>query len=219
MLSPARVVIVEDEDLFRGLMTTSLASYGEVAVVGSYRNGEEALQHVMEDAPDVALLDIDLGPGDTGVHVGLRMRRMLPDIGIVLLSNYDEPGVLTAIPREELSGWSYLLKKSVVHIETIIRAIEGARAHLVVLDPHLVAAYRPRPQGAVASLTPRQRDILKLIAQGYSNAGIAAELVITPKSVENYVSQIYQALSIDATASTLHARVKATLIFLEESGH
>lgn len=217
MGEPLRVVVLEDEDLFRNLLTTSLAGFSEIQVVASYRDGTEALSQLERDRPDVAILDIDLGGGETGVQVGLRMRQVRPEIGIVLLSNYDAPGVLTALPRGDADGWSYLLKKSVAQVSTIVHAIQATHARLMVLDPHLANALRPREKSRLATLTPRQGDILRLMAQGYSNAGIAAELVIAVKSVENYVSQIYQALSIDAGVSSLHARVRATLIFLEES--
>ncbi len=218
MADPIRVIVVEDEELMRELLATALSGWDAVEVVSAYGTGEEALLRLDADRPDVALLDIDLGPGETGVHIGLRMRQWRSDVGIVLLSNYDEPGVLTALPRSEAFGWAYLLKKSVSRVATIIRAIEGTRDRLVVVDPQLVHAMRPREHGRIASLTPRQRDILRLIAEGYSNAGIAAELVISAKSVENYVTQVYQGLGIDAAESFVHARVKATLMFLEESG-
>lgn len=214
---PIRVVVVEDEDLFRELLTTSLGRYQQVAVINAYRSGEEALARVQQDSPDVVLLDIDLGTGETGVQIGLRMRRVDPHLGVVLLSNYDEPGLLMSLPSEEAGGWCYLLKKSVSEVSTIIRAIEGAEARLMVLDPFLVRALRPRPKGRVASLTPRQREMLALIAEGYSNAGIAAKLVLSPKSVENYISQVYQALGIDSSEGSKHARVEAALIFLEDS--
>ncbi|NMP24791.1 LuxR C-terminal-related transcriptional regulator, partial [Sulfobacillus harzensis] len=183
MSKPIRVVAVEDEDLFRELLITSLASFEEIAIIHAYRRGEDALARVVDDAPDVVLLDIDLGAGETGVQIGLRIRKILPHVGIVLLSNYDEPGLLTSLPPQEAAGWSYLLKKSVAEVSTIVRAIEGSHARLMVLDPFLVQALRPRPQGLVAGLTPRQREILALLAQGYSNAGIAQQLIISPKSV------------------------------------
>ncbi len=214
---PIRVVVVEDEALFRELLVTTLRSFEALEVVAAYPTGELALAALEQDLPDVALLDIELGEGETGVQTGLRMRRAYPEMGIVLLSNYDEPGVLMALPRGESYGWAYLLKKSVGTVATIIRAIEGTKDRLIVLDPHLVRALEPRQEGRVASLTPRQRDILRLLAQGYSNAGIARELVIAPKSVENYISHVYQALGIDASETIIHARVKATLVFLEES--
>ncbi len=211
-----RVVIVEDEDLFRDLLASSLAGFPKISVVNAYRAGDEALRRFSDDTPDVVLLDINLGAGDTGVHIGLKMRQMDSDVGIVLLSNYDQPGVLRTITQSQAAGWSYLLKKSVANASIIVRAVEGARAGLMILDPHLVHAFQPTPAGLVAKLTPRQREVLGLMAQGYSNAGIAEKLVLQPKSVENTISQIYQGLGINALQGSIHARVKAALIFLNE---
>lgn len=213
-----RVIIVEDEALFRDLLVSSLSVRDEIVVVAAYQDGTEVLANLSQDRPQVALVDIDLGPGDTGVQVALRMRQILPSIGIVFLSNYDEPGVLTAINRERAGGWAYLLKKSVSHLGHIVRAIEGVHDGLVVIDPRLVKALDPGGKGLVDTLTPRQHQVLELMAQGYSNAAIAERLVLQPKSVENLISQIYQGLGIDYAEGAIHARVKATLLFLDEWG-
>lgn len=211
-----KVILVEDEALFRELLDSSLRQRPEVELIATFADGESALLQAPVAAPDVAILDIDLGPGDTGVQVGLRLREVFPQIGIVLLSNYDEPGIFTMLPTEQLSGWSYLLKKSVANLDTIIRAIEGSAAGLMVIDPHVIRALRPRAGGVLKHITPRQREILSLIAQGYSNRAIADELVITEKSVENQISLIYQNLGLQSSEFGVHPRVKATLLFLAD---
>lgn len=209
--------MVEDEPLFRDLLTTSLNESGPVRVVGAFASGLQALERIAALVPDVAILDINLGGGENGVEVGLKMRRVHPRMGVVLLSNHDEPGVLKAIPRNEVSGWCYLLKRSVSNLHTVLRTIEAAASGLVVLDPDLVRAYESLPTSRIAGLTARQREVLALIAQGYSNLAIAETLGITLKSVENYITQLYQALGIEANHDGMHARVSATLAYLQEN--
>lgn len=216
-MNPVRVAIIEDEDLFRQLLQSSLSAYEDLRVVGSFRSGGEILQHAEEIRPDVCVMDINLGLGANGVEVGIQLRKRYPRMGIVLLSNYDEPGVLLSIPPSDVMGWSYLLKKSVTNVEMVVRAICGTATGLVVLDPSLVQAFRPKPESPLARITPRQLDILQLIAKGYSNRAIADELIITEKSVENQVSLLYQNLGIETQENHIHARVKAALLFIRES--
>jgi DNA-binding NarL/FixJ family response regulator len=116
-----------------------------------------------------------------------------------------------------VAGWSYLLKKSVSDVAALGRAVEGAAAQLVVLDPQLVAAMHPRPDGQLGRLTTRQKEILGFLAQGFTNAAIAERLVLAEKSVENQINLLYQQLGIDRQDNSLHPRVKATLLYLQGS--
>ncbi len=213
---PLQIAIVEDEDLFRQLLVHALSGHPRLNVVGSFKSGAHLLEASERLQIDVCLMDINLGPGTNGVATGLQLRKRSPQTAIVLLSNYDEPGILLAIPSDDVMGWSYLLKKSVSHLGMVVRAVEGAASGLVVLDPSLVKAFKPRPEGILSRITPRQLDVLQLIAKGYSNRAIAEELVITEKSVENQVSLLYQNLGIESQENHIHARVKATLLFLDE---
>jgi DNA-binding NarL/FixJ family response regulator len=124
---------------------------------------------------------------------------------------------LSSLPPEALNGWSYLLKRSVRDVESLLRAIEGAASGLMMIDPHLVAGRRARDGSRLAKLTPRQREILALVAQGYTNAAIAQELVVAPKTVEKQLNLLYQELGVDRGSSALHPRVKAVLLYLEET--
>ena len=124
--------------------------------------------------------------------------------------------LLGAGQAEEASGWSYLLKQSVGDTAALGRAIEGSTAGFVVMDPAVVTGLRPR-QGSFASrLTPRQLEVLALMAQGYNNAGIAEKLVLGHKSVENYINAIYQELNV-AQTDRVHPRVAAVLGYIQDS--
>jgi DNA-binding NarL/FixJ family response regulator len=216
--SAVRVAIVEDEPLFRGLLEQHLAHHPRFDVVGTYADGSAALAGVSAAPPDVVTMDIELPGSFDGIQTALTLRRQYPRLGIVILSNHTDPRYLGALPREVTSGWSYLLKKSVSNIESLERAIEGAANGTVTLDPAIISAMHPRPGGATAGLTARQREILELVAQGLSNAAIAERLVLAEKSIENQLTAIYGELGIDRRANTdVHPRVRAVLTYLRDS--
>lgn len=214
-----RVGVVEDEPLYRGLLQHYLTQRPRLTVVGTYADGAAALDRLPSDRPDVVTLDIELPGRVDGIQVGLSLRQRLPNLGIVVLSNHADPRFLGALPREAISGWSYLLKKSVTDIETLDRAVEGAAAGTVTLDAAIVAGMRPKVGGPLARLTERQREILGLVAQGLTNAAIAERLVLAEKSVENQLTVIYGELGIDRRAidPSAHPRVSAVLAYLEHS--
>ncbi len=211
---PVRVLVVEDEGLFRDMLRTALAAQPVVQVVAAAASGEEAVREAERVEPDVVLADIELGPGLNGIEAAARIRAKHDAMGVVLLSAHRDKQYIASLPAGEARGWSYLLKSSVTDTATLVRAIEGAAAGLVVLDPALVDALRPRPRSPVDALSERQRQVLALMAKGYSNGAIAQELVLTEKTVENYVGGIFQALGIDR-GEAVHQRVKAVLAFLE----
>jgi len=213
-----RVLILEDEDLFRDLLRIALSRQERFEVVGAFSRGEEALAAAENAKPDVAILDIELGDQMNGIQIGLLLRRKLPHVGIILLSNHSSPQFVSSLPREAIAGWSYLLKKTVSDLSALERAIEGATSGFVVLDPQIVTGMQPRPGGRVSKLTPRQREVLGLIAQGFTNASIAQQLFLSEKSVENQINAIYHQLEIDRESSvSMQPRVKAVLTYLQES--
>ena len=212
-----RVAIVEDESLFRDLLRTALSQYPGLEVLGGFADGEQAVEEIPALKPDVVLMDIELGGTLNGIQAAMVLRRKLPELGIVLLSNQGSPRVLSSLPPEAMSGWSYLLKQSVRDIGSLYRAIEGAASGLMVLDPALVANRRARSGGAIDRLTPRQREVLGLVAQGYTNNAIAEKLVVATKTVEKQLNLLYQELAVDRSTSALHPRVKAVLIYIEET--
>jgi DNA-binding NarL/FixJ family response regulator len=213
---PLRIAIVEDEDLFRDLLGLALERHERFHVVGSFGNAPEALARIPNLDPDLVMLDIDLG-GDSGssmngVELGMALQKHIPNLGVVLLSNHQDLEFVAGLGAE-VQRWSYLLKKSVRDLKVLVRALEGTADGLVVLDPQLVASMKPQ-RGVLSTLTARQLDVLRLIAQGYSNAGIAESLGIAAKTVDNLTNVIYQTLDV-VSHSASHARVKAVLAYLE----
>lgn len=212
-----RLVVVEDDDLYRNLLTVCLSRRPTLSVIASFADSDEALAQAARHRPDAAILDIDLPGTMDGIQLGLALRKQLPQMGVVLLSNHALPRLLSLVSPESLAGWSYLLKKSVSDVDALARAITGSVAGLVTLDSSLVAGMRPRHDGHLADLTRRQREVLDLIAQGFTNAAIADALVLTEKSVEKHVSSLYDALEIDRGDSAVSPRVEAVLRYLKQT--
>ena len=215
-METTRVVIVDDEALFRELLRRTLSAEPGLEVVGVAGDGGTAIHLAMEASPDVVLMDIEL-PGEMdGMEAALRIKKEMPQTGIVILSAHSDRRYVTSLPLEDSQGWAYLLKQTVPDLTAVVRAIEGSKAGMVVLDPAVVASLQPRQGSTVAGLTPRQQEVLELLAQGYSNAAIAQRLTLSQKSVETYINAIYQGLHL-SNEPDIHARVKATIIYLENS--
>lgn len=215
-METSRILIVEDEDLFGELLRRTLAAEPGLEVLGVAQDGETAIRLAREARPDAVLVDIEL-PGEMdGIEAALRIKRERPETGIVILSNHRDRRYITSLPLEEIPGWSYLLKQTVPDLTTVVRAIQGSMLGMVTLDPALVASLRPRHGSTVDRLTPRQQEVLELIAQGYNNAAIAQRLTLAEKSVETYINAIYQELGLSREPD-IHARVNATLLYLQES--
>jgi DNA-binding NarL/FixJ family response regulator len=215
-METTRIVVVDDEALFRELLVRTLSAEPGLDVVGQAEDGETAVMLSREQRPDVVLMDIELPGGMDGIEAALQIKRESPETGVVILSAHSERRYVTSLPLEDIQGWAYLLKQTVPDLATIVRAIQGSKAGMVVLDPAVVAGLRPRQGSAVARLNPRHQEVLELLAQGYSNAAIAQQLRLSRKSVETYINAIYQELHLSHEPD-VHARVKATLIYLESS--
>ena len=212
-----RLVIVEDDDLYRNLLCVCLARLPAFEVIASFGDSDDALANAPDHRPDAAILDINLPGTLDGIELGLALRRRLPDMGVVLLSNHAIPQALSALPTDAVAGWSYLLKKSVSDVDALARAISGSVAGMMTLDSSLVAGMRAREDGYLAKLTRRQAEVLELIAQGFTNAAISNALVLTEKSVEKHVSSLYDALCINRRDPGVSARVEAVLLYLRET--
>jgi len=215
-MDKTRILIVDDEPLFRELLRHTLSAERELQVVGVAEDGETAIRLAAELSPDVVLMDIELGGGMDGIEAALYIKKERPHMGIVILSGHSDRRYVTSLPLEESQGWAYLLKHTVPDLAAVIRAIEGSKAGMVVLDPAVVANLSPRQGSVIATLTPRQQEVLGLLAQGHSNAAIAQQLMLSEKSIETYINAIYQGLQL-SNEPEIHARVKATLLYLENS--
>lgn len=211
-----RVAVVEDQPLYRAMLTRTLESYDTLRVVAALGSVTEARQVLTPGVAQVAILDVDL-PDGNGIALGVQLRRLQADLGILLLSAHDAMDLLLDLPRDVNRGWCYLSKTSSTSEELLVDAVHAAARGQTVLDPALLARVRPRRGSAVAGLTDRQFEVLRLLAQGLSNAGIGERLRITEKSVQNHVNAIYGVLGIDAGRDR-NARVLATLRLLEETG-
>ena len=210
------ILIVEDEGLFRDMLKISLGSLPNLEVVGAVSDGNAAVEAADRLLPDVVLMDIELGCDPNGIAAVRAIKEQHPDIGIIILSAHKEREYLNLMAAQELSGWSYLLKQSVTNAEALVRAIAGAASGLVVMDPSVVDKMRPRQGSLTAGLTPRQQEVLAMMAQGYNNSAIAEHLVLGTKSVENYINAIYQELSLNHNGP-LHPRVQAVLSYIRDS--
>ncbi|MNK73392.1 Transcriptional regulatory protein DegU [compost metagenome] len=215
--SPLRLGLVEDDNLFRVLLRGALDALPGISVVADFQEAESAERQIPAIAPDVVVLDIDLGvKSKNGVQLGLALRRALPDLGILLLSHHREPEYLLSLPSGQTQGWSYLLKSSVHDLETLERAIRGAAAGVVTLDPELAQQVRSPIMNGV-TLSERPFMLLHLMAQGYSNRAIASAMHLSLKTVENMVGRLYSDLGLNSTSNERHARVEATLIYLRHA--
>jgi DNA-binding NarL/FixJ family response regulator len=213
---PLRIAVVEDQPLFRSMLELTLGAAPDVRVVASVGSVKEATAALRPGAVDVAVLDIDL-PDGNGIALGVTVRRTQPRLGILLLSAHDAMDLLLDLPPDVASGWSYLSKTSSTSTDTLLTAIRAAAAGRTTLDPVLLDRMAPRAGSAVSRLTDRQYAVLRLLAQGLSNAGIGEALKITEKSVQNHINGIYGTLGIDADP-TRNPRVTAALRLLEETG-
>jgi DNA-binding NarL/FixJ family response regulator len=211
--TPLRVAVVEDHQLFREMLVSALTGQDDITVAVTSAGAQEARTLIEPGRIDVAVLDVELADGN-GVALGIQLRRKDPRIGIMLLSSYDVMELLLDLPPDVRRGWSYLSKSSAVSIQTITRALRGTASGHTVLDPELVQRAVPRHGSTLARLTPRQLEVLQLLATGLSNTGIAEHLGISERSVENHLNVTYAALELPKAHNS---RVSAVLRFIEET--
>jgi DNA-binding NarL/FixJ family response regulator len=215
-LDPLKILIVEDEPLFREMLRHALDAEPGLDVVGVATDGESAVAMAAEKNPDAVIMDIEL-PGEMdGIDAALKIKERRLDTGIVILSVHKDRRYVSSFPLSETHGWAYLLKQNVPDMASVLRAIQGSVDGMVVLDPEVVESLQPERGSSAAKLTPRHRQVLELIAQGFNNTSIAQRLTLTEKSVETYINAIYQVLQIPGEEG-VHSRVKATLVYLEDS--
>jgi len=211
------VVIADDEDLFRDLLTTVLSESGKVAVLGAYPDAEAAMEATRRLHPKVVVLDIELRGSVNGIHAGLLIRQEFPDIGIVWLSAYKRPYLPASFQQQTTSGWAYLLKQSGTDVTALVAAIDAVAKGFVVLDPQIADSMNRLLNTWIPMLSQPQYDVLSLMAQGFGNAAAARALGLPEKSVEGIVNQIYHHLQLDRR-SAKHRRVETVLRYLRGNG-
>jgi DNA-binding NarL/FixJ family response regulator len=217
--APIRVVIAEDTFLMREALEQILGDSDRVDVVGSYRDLTSLLEAIDEQRPDAVLTDIRMPPTgtDEGIQVARSLRDSHPEIGVVVLSQYADPAYVLAVLEGGSARRAYLLKERVQEPAQLIAAIEAVVAGESVVDPKVVEVLvQARVMGGkspLADLTPREREVLAELAQGKSNAAIAASLVLSKRAVEKHINAIFMKLDL-ASPDDVSRRVMATLAFL-----
>jgi DNA-binding NarL/FixJ family response regulator len=211
-----RVAIAEDSVLLREGLARLLDEAG-FDVVAQCETGEDLLFKVRSYSPDVAIVDIRLPPthNDEGLRAALEIRASHPGVGVLVLSQYVELGLALKLLADSAEGVGYLLKDRISEVSEFIAALRRVADGGSALDPIIVSTLlsRQRPDDPLARLTPREREVLELMAYGSSNQGIADKLVITLRAVEKYVSSIFTKLGLPSTGSESR-RVLAVLTFL-----
>jgi DNA-binding NarL/FixJ family response regulator len=211
-----RVAIAEDSVLLREGLARLLHDEG-FDVVGQCASADDLMLKVRSYSPDVAIVDIRLPPShtDEGLRAALEIREEHPSVGVLVLSQYVELGLALALLAGSAEGVGYLLKDRIRDVDEFVAAIRRVAQGGSALDPIVVSTLlsRERPGDPLARLSPREREILELMASGDSNQGIANKLVITLRAVEKHVSSIFGKLDLPSTGSESR-RVLAVLMFL-----
>jgi DNA-binding NarL/FixJ family response regulator len=211
-----RVAIAEDSVLLRDGVARLLACNG-VDVVAQCGDAEELLRTANSQPLDVAIVDIRLPPThkDEGLRAALEIRAQHPSMGVLVLSQYVELGLAMKLLADSAAGVGYLLKDRVSDVHEFVAAVRRVGEGGSAVDPIIVSTLlsRRRSDDLIETLTPREREVLELMATGSSNQGIADKLVITLRAVEKYVSSIFYKLGIPSTGSESR-RVLAVLMFL-----
>jgi DNA-binding NarL/FixJ family response regulator len=219
-----RVVLAEDSYLVREGIRGLLETRPQLELVAMCGDLESLLGAVESEHPDVVLTDIRMPPDsvDEGIQAARRLRETSPEVGVVVLSQYAQPGYALALLESGSERRAYLLKERVEDIDELVAAISTVADGGSVIDPKvvesLVAARSAEERSLLSELTRREREVLHEMAQGKNNAAIAETLVITERSVEKYVHAIFTKLGI-AWEENVNRRVKAVLLYLAEQGN
>ena len=214
-----RLVIADDSLLVREGIRNVLEGEPEIEIVGVCDDRDSLLAAVEEARPDVVLTDVRMPPShrDEGIAVANRLRRTHPEVGVIILSQYEEPGYVAALLEQGSAGRGYLLKDRLSDRAQLIAAIAEVGRGGSIIDPKVVEALAAsrgwKEQSPLGVLTPREREILAEVAAGKSNAAIAENFVITKRAVEHHISAIFAKLDLPSE-TVVSRRVTATLMFL-----
>ncbi|MEU6789674.1 response regulator transcription factor [Nonomuraea angiospora] len=212
-----RVVIAEDDALLREGLAMLLAGEG-IDVAAAVDNATDLLDAVASHAPDALLVDVRLPPGfrDEGLRAAVEARAKVPGLPVLVLSSYVEDGSAAELLQDGVGGIGYLLKQRVGNVDEFVEALRKVAGGGTVIDPEVIAQLlvRRRANDPLHRLTPREREVLGLMAEGRSNAEIAERLVISDGAVNKYVGNIFSKLNLHHTESG-HRRVLAVLAYLK----
>jgi DNA-binding NarL/FixJ family response regulator len=211
-----RVMIAEDSVVLREGLVQLLTDRG-FDVVAAVPDADALRAAVEADLPDVAVVDIRMPPThtDEGLRAAIELRRRFPELAVLVFSQYIETRYAAELLADRSDGVGYLLKDRVAHVREFVDALERVAAGGTALDPEVVSQLvgASRRRDGLDTLTPREREVLGLMAEGRSNTAIAAQLVVTPRAVEKHVGNIFMKLGLPESDSD-HRRVLAVLRFL-----
>ena len=217
-----RVVLAEDHLIVREGVQRLLETQHDVEVAAACGDLDSLLTAVDTEEPDVVVTDIRMPPGNTdeGIQAARQLRETHPDLGVVVLSQYATPSFALALLEGGSAGRSYLLKERVHDVEQLVSAIRTVAEGGSVIDPKvveaLVAENARGEESRLDQLTPRERDVLREMAAGKSNAAIGESLFLAERSVEGVIHSIFLKLGLSWETS-VHKRVKAVILYLGES--
>jgi DNA-binding NarL/FixJ family response regulator len=220
-----RLVLGEDSYIVREGLRQVLAGAPQVQLEAECGDAGALLREIEERRPDVVLTDIRMPPTNTdeGIRLAAHLRVAYPRIGVVVLSQYADPGYVLELLESGSEGRAYLLKERVHDRRELVAAIEAVASGESVIDPKivevLVAAKARGERSPLAQLTPRELEVLAAIAEGKSNSAISETLVLTKRAVEKHINAIFLKLNLSQSqaAQDVSPRVKATLVFLAEA--
>ena len=218
-----RIVLAEDNYLLREGVKQLLETSDQVVLVDAVGDLPELERAIEEHSPDVVITDIRMPPTgtDEGLRAAEKLRAERPSVGVVVLSQYIEPDYALALLEKGAAGRAYLLKERVSDIDQLVNAVLEVARGGSVIDPRvveaLVSARSRSASSPLAQLTPREMEVLGLLAQGRNNAGIAAQLFLSERAVEKHINAIFSKLGVSEEPD-VHRRVKAVLVYLAERG-
>jgi DNA-binding NarL/FixJ family response regulator len=218
---PIRVVVAEDNYLVREAVVRLLETSAEIDVAGACADFDELIATVEAEHPDVVVTDIRMPPTgtDEGVRAAKQLREEHPEIGVVVLSQYVEPGYALELLDAGSERRAYLLKERVSDVDQLVRAIQEVARGGSVIDPKvveaLVAARSRRADSRLEYLTPREQEVLGEMAQGRNNAAVAAALGLSERAVEKHINSVFSKLGLSEEPD-VNRRVKAVLVYLAD---
>jgi DNA-binding NarL/FixJ family response regulator len=219
---PIRLVLAEDQYLIREALRSLLETRDDFEIAAVCEDLDSLLEAVETERPDVVITDIRMPPENTdeGIQAAIRLRETSPEVGVVVLSQYASPTFVLALLEGGSERRAYLLKERVKDLDQLVAAIHAVAAGGSVMDPKvveaLVAANARAEDSPLNELTPRERDVMREMAEGKNNAAIAEALVLTERSVEKVIHSIFLKLGL-TWETAVHKRVKAVILYLAES--
>ncbi len=215
------VIIAEDSLLVRDSVSRALSTDPGIRVVGVAADYDSALDLVTQLRPAVLLTDIRMPPTSTdeGIRLARWLRTAHPDVGVIVLSNFADPGYAAGLLEDGTAGRGYLLKDRVAHFDELSDAVHQVAGGGTILDPLVVEALlaQPRSAATISRLSPREREVLAELATGFSNRTVAQRLVLSQRAVEKHINSIFAKLGLTVDDS-VDRRVKAVLMFLNDGG-